>query len=138
MNLVAAKALIADALGRMNALYGSTVFDESVVVTLHAGRSGILAYNGPRVEGYKRRFAVDVGPLRGEMTGKKLSIGDFEFAPHATGTYYDACLRLGAASYLICNHTTQSMAQIRQSPNWLEAQKPFVDLSERFRGDPLE
>jgi hypothetical protein len=29
------------------------------------------------------------------------------------------------------------MAQIRQNPNWIEAQKPFVELSERFRADPL-
>jgi hypothetical protein len=72
------------------------------------------------------------------MTGKQLAIGDFEFAPDAAGTHFDACLRLGAASYLICNHTTKSMAQIRQSPNWLAAQKPFVELSEKFRADPLE
>jgi hypothetical protein len=30
------------------------------------------------------------------------------------------------------------MAQIRQSPNWLAAQKPFVELSEKIRADPLE
>lgn len=72
------------------------------------------------------------------MTGKQLAIGDFEFAPDATGTHFDACLRLGSASYLICNHTTKSMAQIRLSPKWLAAQKPFVELSGRFPADPLE
>lgn len=50
MKLEAAKPLIAGALGRMNSLYGATVFDEWVVVTLHAGRSGILTYSGLRAE----------------------------------------------------------------------------------------
>ena len=138
MILDAAKSLIAETLKRMGARYDATVFDEWVLVSLHSGRSSILAYNGPRAENYQRRFAADVAPLQNEMTGKQLAIGDFEFAPDAAGTHFDACLRLGAASYLICNHTTKSMAQIRQSPNWLAAQKPFVELSEKFRAEPLE
>ncbi len=138
MELDAAKALIADALGRMNALYGATVFDEWVAVSLRKGRGEILAYSGPRAESYQRCFAEDIGPLRDEMTGRPLAVGDFEFARDAAGTRHDACLRLGAASYLICNHTVKSMAQIRKSPGWIEAQRPFVAMSERFRADPLE
>lgn len=138
MKLDAAKIHIAEVLERMNALYHATVFDEWVIVSLYSGRSRILAYSGPRGESYQQRFSADIGPLRSEMKGKQLAIGDFEFAPAATGTRYDACLRLGAASYLICNHTTRSMTQIRQNPNWIEAQKPFVELSEKVRADPLE
>jgi hypothetical protein len=137
MKLDAARTLIAEVFGRMDALYHAVLFDEWVVVSLQSGRSRVLAYNGPRAESYQEHFSTDVGPLRSEMAGKQLAIGDFEFALDATGTRYDACLRLGAASYLICNHTLQSMAQIRQNPNWLEAQKPFVELSEKFRDDPL-
>jgi hypothetical protein len=137
MKLDAAKTLIAEVFERMDTRYHATVFDEWVVVSLHSGRSRILVYSGPRGESYQQRFSTDVGPLLSEMTGKQLAIGDFEFALDATGTRYDGCLRLGAASYLICNHTTQSMAQIRQNPNWIEAQKPFVELSEEFRADPL-
>jgi len=138
MNLEAAKSLIAESLGRMTVRYGAPVFDEWVVVSLQDGHTGILAYNGPRAESFHRRFAADVVPLRNEMTGKQLAIGDFEFAPDATGTHFDACLRTGPASYLICNHTAKSMTQIRQSPNWLAAQKPFVELSEKIRADALE
>jgi hypothetical protein len=138
MKLAAARSLIADALGRMNALYGATVFDEWVAISLQGGRSRILDYSGPRSESYQQRFSADVGQLRSEMAGKQLAAGDFEFVAEARGTHYDACLRLGAASYLICNHTTQTMVQIRQNPNWIVAQKPFVELSERFRADPLE
>jgi hypothetical protein len=137
MKLDAARSLIADAFGRMNALYNATVFDEWVLISLQSGRSRILAYSGPRERSYQQRFSTDVGPLRSEMAGKELAIGDFEFALDATGTCYDVCLRLGSASYLICNHTTQSMTQIRHSPNWIEAQKPLVELSEKFRDDPL-
>jgi len=138
MKLDAARSLVADALQRMNALYHETVFDEWVVVSFQAGRGGILAYDGPRAESYQRRFADDVAPLRSEMAGKHLAAGDFEFALDATGTHYDACLRVGRASYLICNNTAKSMAEIRKSPDWLQAQKPFVDLSEQLRADPLE
>ena len=137
MNLVTAESLIATALGRMNALYSQTVFDEWVVLSLQASRGGILAYHGPRAENYQRRFAADVEPLRAEMEGKNLAVGDFEFAPAAVGTRFDACLRIGQASYLICNHTGKSMAEIRQDPLWLHAQKPFVELSGKFRADPL-
>ena len=138
MKLDAARPLVADAVQRMDTLYNGTVFDEWVVVSFRSGRGGILAYSGPRVESYQRRFAADVAPLRSEMAGKRLAVGDFEFALEATGTHYDACLCVGRASYLICNNTAKSMAEIRESPGWLNAQKPFVELSDKFRADPLE
>jgi len=137
MKLDPAKAHITAALGRMNALYQKTVFDEWVVVSLQDERGRILAYHGPRPENYRRHFAEDIAPLRTEMTGKRLAVGDFEFAPEAAGTGFDACLRTGEASYLLCNHTGRSMAEIRGDPHWLQAQKAFVELSEKFRRDPL-
>ncbi len=138
MNLDSARSLITAALARMNALYSQTVFDEWVVVSLQPDRGGILAYHGPRAESFQKQFADDVAPLYGEMAGKRLEVGDFEFAPAATGTRFDACLRVGAASYLIANHTGKSMSQIRGDPRWLQAQKAFLDLSNRVRADPLE
>jgi hypothetical protein len=30
------------------------------------------------------------------------------------------------------------MAEIRKDPRWLQAQKAFVELSNKFRADPLE
>ncbi len=138
MNLESARPLITAALARMNALYHQTVFDEWVVISLQPDRGGILDYHGPRAESYRKQFADDVAPLYAEMAGKRLETGDFEFAPAAAGTRYDACLRVGAASYLIANHTGKSMAQIRADPRWIQAQKAFLDLSNRFRIDPLE
>jgi len=138
MKLAAATALITAALGRMNALYQQVVFDEWVVVWLHPEGGSILAYRGPRAESYRRQFAADIGPLRAEMAGKRFAVGDFEFAPAAAGTRFDLCLRIGETSYLIGNHTGKSMAEIRQDARWLQAQKAFVELSTKFRADPLE
>ncbi len=137
MNLDSARSLISAALARMNALYNQTVFDEWVVISLQPDRGGVLAYQGPRAESLRKQFADDVAPLYAEMAGKHLETGDFEFAPAASGTRFDACLRVGPASYLIANHTGKSMAQIRGDPRWLQAQKAFLDLSNRFRADPL-
>jgi hypothetical protein len=138
MKLDPAKALITTALGRMFALYNKTVFDEWVLVSLDSDRGSILAYHGPRPESYRRHFADDVEPLRAEMTGQHLAVGDFGFAPAAPGTHFDGCVRVGEASYLICNHTGKSMAEIRADARWLQAQKAFLEMSEKFRADPLE
>ena len=67
-----------------------------------------------------------------------MAVGDFEFVHDGHGTHFDACIRLGRAGYLFCNHTTKSMTDIRQDRLWLAAQKPFVELSAKFRADPLE
>ncbi len=138
MTLEAAQTLIAAAFAKMNALYNQTVFDEWVLVSLPAGQASILDYHGPRVERYRREFVTDVGPLRKEMAGKKMQVGDFEFAPEAAGTRYDVCLRLGASSYLFGNHTGKSIAEIRRDPRWLQAQRALFELSEKFRADPLD
>ncbi len=137
MNLDTARSAIIPALGRMNALYHQPVFDEWVMVKLATEQGAILAYSGPRVENYQRAFKDDVGPLRAELEQQHLSVGDFAFVRDATGTRFDACIRLGPVAYLFCNHTAKSMAEIRQDPRWLEAQKPFASLSEVFRNDPL-
>lgn len=138
MNLVDARTLLAAALGRMNATYGETVFNEWVLVSLRSDRNAILAYEGPRPEKYKQHFTLDLASMLKELAGQKLGVGDFAFAADAAGTHYDACIRLGESSYLFCNHTTRTMAQIRQSAHWLNAQKHWAELAERFATDPLE
>jgi hypothetical protein len=44
---------------------------------------------------------------------------------------------VGRGIYLICNNTVQSMDSITKDPLWLGAQVPFVELSEKFRANPL-
>ncbi len=137
MNLADARTAIILALGRMKALYNQPVFDEWVLVKLAAESGAVLAYDGPRADTYQARFKSDIAPLQAEMEARQMAVGDFEFVPSAHGTHFDACIRLGPASYLFCNHTTKSMVDIRQDRLWLEAQKPFLELSAKFRADPL-
>ncbi|MBP6506150.1 MAG: hypothetical protein KA257_01185 [Opitutaceae bacterium] len=138
MNLEAARSAIILSLGRMNALYQAPVFDEWVLAKMASEQGVILAYSGPRAETYKRKFLEDVTPLRTVLGQTQLTVGDFVFAAQAGGTHFDACIRLGTASYLFCNNTTKAMTDIRQNPRWIEAQKPFAALSAQFQADPLQ
>jgi hypothetical protein len=138
MHLDVAKSTITAALARMNALFNKPLFDEWVVVSFETGRDAVLAYQGPRAESFRKEFADDILPLSREMADKRLAVGDFDFAREATSTRFDACIRIGAAGYLLCNNTAKSMAEIRQDPRWIQAQKAFVALSNTFRADPLE
>jgi len=54
------------------------------------------------------------------------------------GTGFESFLVLGKGIFLICNNTFQSMDGITQDPLWLGAQVPFVELSDKIRGDPVE
>ena len=138
MTLNDARTAITAALGRMNAAYAETVFDEWVLVSIKAERGTILAYTGPRPDKFKQSFTSDIHPLRTELANHNLAVGDFAFAASATGTKHDACLRTGESSFLFCNQTTKTIEDIRANPLWREAQKPFVQLSELFRANPVE
>ena len=135
MDLVVARTHIAAALARMNAAYGQPVFDEWAVLAI--GGKGVLAYSGPRPERFRREMPDDAAPLRAEAAGQPSGIGDIVFALEAGGTRYDAFLRLGESSYLVYNHTTKTMAEIRANPGWLKAQPVLFELGEKFRADPL-
>lgn len=137
MNLEDARSTIIAALARMDTLYKTAVFDEWVMVSFRPSGGAVLAYQGPRAESYKSRFTADLQPLREEVADQKLAVGDFVFVHTGAGTRFDACVRIGESSYLFCNHTGKDMEAIRANPRWLEAQKGFAGLSERFRTDPL-
>ncbi len=123
---------------RMHALYQSPVFDEWAVIAPVAGAPALVAYEGPRADAFRQEFLDDVAPLMTELAGQHLPVGGFAFAAEAKGTRFDACVRLGPQAYLLCNHTRRTMAEIRADPRWLNAQKPFVELTEVFRHDPVE
>ena len=137
MHLEDARTKIIAAIGRMNALYEAPVFNEWVLVKLGSEKVVILAYQGSRAETYKRNFQVDMTPLKTELGQERLEIGNFVFVSTAHGTHFDACIRLGTSSYLFCNNTEKSMIDIRANSLWLNAQKPFLELSMLFGEDPL-
>lgn len=137
MNLDQAKKLIIDCAEQMQARYSKTVFDEWAVVSLGGNRGRIHAYIGPRKEDFKRNFLEDAGSLRAGLLTSEHKAGDFEFARHGVGTGFEAFVVAGQGTFLICNNTVQSMDGITQDPRWLGAQVPFLDLSDKFRADPL-
>lgn len=137
MNVSDARALVQSTIARMNTLYNASLFDEWVLLKL--GEPGaILAYDGPRAESYQKRFRTDVALMQQHIGQRSLAVGDFEFVPEARGTYYDACVRVGPAAYLFCNNTAKAMRELRESPLWLGAQKPFAELAAKFANDPLD
>lgn len=137
MDLSAAKQLVETSFGRMNALYGTVVFDEWIILTLGSRMVGALSYVGPREETYRSQLAADVQPLIAEAIDDAKTVGDFDFTTKGTGTKHDAIIKIAASAYLVCNNTEKSFAEIRADARWLKAQTVFFDLCEKFRGDPL-
>jgi hypothetical protein len=137
MTLDQATELIKSCSEQMNARYEKVVFDEWAVVSLAGQKGRLLAYNGPRKAGFKKNFLTDVGALREGLLNKEYNVGDFEFARHGVGPAFESFLVIGDGLYLICNNTVQSMDSITKDPLWLGAQVPFVELSDKFRADPL-
>lgn len=122
---------------QMNARYKKVVFDEWAVVSLAHKKSRILDYIGPRNDDFLKNFANDLGALRTELLKANHGAGDFEFARHGVGTMFEAFMVLSDGIYLICNNTANSMDDITTDAHWINAQVPFVELSDQVRSDPL-
>jgi len=137
MTLDEATKLIKGCASRMNDLYEDVVFDELTIVQFADRKGKILSYIGPRKDDFQKNFLSDVEGLRSELMSLKHGNGDFEFARHGGGTRFDAFMVLGDGVYLMCNNTTQSMNEITKNTRWFNAQVPFVDLSEKFRVNPV-
>lgn len=121
----------------MNARYGKVVFDEWAIVSLQRDDERIIAYQGPRRENFQKNFVNDLGTLRGELLTTKHEPGHFEFSRHAVGTHFEAFVCVGIELYLLCNNTQSSMSEIAKDSRWLDAQKSFAELTERFGVTPL-
>ena len=137
MTLEQATKLIKLCAEQMNARYKNVVFDEWAIISLAARKGRVLAYIGPRREGFQENFHTDVGALRQGLLNGEYNVGDFEFARHQVGSAFESFMAVGPGGYLICNNTVQSMDAIAKDPLWLGAQVPFVELSDKFRADPL-
>lgn len=137
MTLDQASQSIKECASQMNSLYHQVVFDEWAVVKFAQRKGQLLSYTGPRKEDFQKNFVSDLNELRVGLLGNTHGVGDFEFARHGVGTKVEAFLILGQGIYLLCNHTSRSMDDIAKDPLWLNAQKPFVELSDIFRADPL-
>ncbi len=137
MNLESALTEIRFGFKRMTALYGEPVFDEWVLVALADTSGAVQGYEGPRAVQFLASFTKDIATLRAELAREELDVGGFTFGAATHGHSYDAAMRVGPAAYLLGNHTSRSMEEIRARPQWLKAQVAWFGLSERFRADPL-
>lgn len=138
MNLEQAVKLTKECCDQMNSRYGKVVFDEWVILSFSGEKETILAYSGSRREHFKENFANDVRTLRNEIRKNRYHIGDFEFSRDAAGTHFDSIMMIGNNLFLICNSTNLSMAEIAKNANWIMAQVPFVELTDKFRDNPVE
>jgi hypothetical protein len=137
MDLETARRHIQTTVDRMRAAYLQPVFDEWAILAIPAKTGGVIAYHGPRPDGFRRNLATDAEPLRARAAGKQFTEGDIEFVPDAADTRYDAFMKIGASSYLVLNHTVKTMTEIRADSKWLAAQAFLFELSEKFRADPV-
>src|SRR2546421_4542896 len=126
MTLDQATKLIKSCAQQMDSRYGKVVFDEWAVISLSDNKGRLLAYIGPRKEGFQKNFLADAGSLRAGILAAQHNTGDFEFARHGVGTGFESFMVLGKGTYLICNNTVQTMDAITRDPQWLGAQIPFV------------
>ena len=138
MDLETARRHIQTCLERMRVAYMQPVFDEWAILAVPAKSGGVVAYHGPRPDAFKRALPTDAEPLRARAAGQDFAEGDIEFEPDATDTLYDAFMKAGPSSYLVLNHTSKTMIDIRSDGKWLGAQAALFELSEKFRADPLE
>jgi hypothetical protein len=137
MTLEQSKKLIKGCADQMNSRYHGVVFDEWAVVSLTDRKSRILNYMGPRNDDFLKNFASDLGSLRTQLMNPDHVAGDFEFSRHGVGTLHEAFMVVADGIYLICNNTQNTMDGITKNARWIEAQVPFVELSEKFRSNPL-
>ena len=137
MNLEEAIKAIKQCAEQMNARYHKAVFDEWAIVSVAQKKSRILDYLGPRNDDFLKNFANDLGALRVELAQARHGVGDFEFTRHGVGTLHEAFMVLGEGIYLICNATMNSMDGIAKDARWIDAQVPFVELSDKVRANPL-
>jgi hypothetical protein len=122
---------------RMTALFGAPVFDEWAILKLN-GVTSVAYYSGPRPSDFLASFARDSAALSRETGGRKYSPGEFEFARDSGGTAFDVFVVLGGGCTLVANNIAAAMTDIRKQPAWLKAQVPFVEMTEKFRADPLK
>ena len=137
MKLTQAVSQIKQALARMNAGFRMPLFDEWTIFAAGVEGGGILHYSGTRSESLQRQFLRDLEPLLAELHAGQYEPGHFYFTREGHGAQYDAFLCLGRGIYAVFNNTGKTMEEIAADPLWRAVQVHFVDLSARFRVDPL-
>src|SRR5215471_8618085 len=94
MTLEQANKLVKSCAEQMQARYGKVVFNEWAIISLAEKKGHILAYVGPRREGFAKNFLEDAGSLRSGLLTTEHEVGDYDFARHGVGTGFEAFMVL--------------------------------------------
>jgi len=137
MTLSQALDLVKNTSENMNARYGKVVFDEWAIVSLKRGNERIVSYHGPRKDHFQKNFVNDLGGLRADVLTTRHPPGHFDFSRHGVGTRFEAFVCVGDELYVICNNTQASMEEITRDARWLDAQRAFAELTDKFHSEPL-
>jgi hypothetical protein len=137
MNFNDALFRIEECLERMKGLYGEPMFNEWLIIDFREDQGKALYYSGPRSNEFDSKFRSDMDGLKGLFTEHDYQPGNFEFARLSVSTRYDAVITIAPRIYLVFNHTTMGMFQIRQKQGWINALVPFLELADKFQRDPL-
>lgn len=124
----------------MDSICSQPVFDEFSIVQLKAEKLYLCWYHGQRRDEHIRMFKQDTALLKKESRSRyvnRYDVGDYEFVLDGSGTQSESFLVVGENLFLICSNTRKSMADISANPLWLKAQTAFIEMSEKFRFDPL-
>ncbi|MGB0582620.1 MAG: hypothetical protein ACPGVU_23285 [Limisphaerales bacterium] len=136
MNLAAARKWVQLCAIDIDSAYGTTVFDEWMIVWMAGNHRDVVHYSGPRF-GKEADFQKDLQPLKRNLQGKNYHVGDLEFARDAKGTSFDVLVMAGEDVFIIFNNTETTLADISVNVEWRDAQIPLVKLGELFNADPL-
>ncbi len=140
MTLTEATQLILNTSTAMDKLYQQPLFDELAIVAKVEGKVYLVWYHGPREKLFPKVFARDTAALAAQARSSSAwayNVGDFEFTTEGKGPQAEAGMVLGEGIILICTNTVHCMAEIAKDRLWIAAQRPFVEMSERFQVDPL-
>jgi hypothetical protein len=138
MNLNDAIFQIDSTLERIKSLYGEPMFDEWLIIDFREAQGKALYYSGPRTNEFDIKFRADMEGFKGLFTDHDYQPGNFEFARLSVSTRYDAAVTIAPRVYLVLNHTSKGMFQIRQKKEWSQALLPFLELADKFQRDPLK
>lgn len=85
MNLDEMMQAVRECAQRMDSLYGETVFDEWVVVSLQPTQPRILNYFGPRNYEFRQNFTRDLGDFARSALARGSQPGRFRIRPPCDG-----------------------------------------------------
>jgi len=136
MKLDQANKLIQLCAEQMNARYRKVVFDEWAVISLTDNKGRLLSTWVPGRPGSRKTFSPTRANCGARCSLSSLTRGISSLPATEWGPGLNRSWPWGGIIPDLQQYRPIH-GRYHQDPLWLSAQVPFVDLSERFRNDPL-